>query len=183
MANGPQEIKIDASCIDYTDTDRVKLLVLNLNIPQHVVQEEQRFNEILRGAANFFQAHFARDELVFQVNASYTLWNRSTGQVRLWTGSFFPGANCPLSLSGPVFVTFERDAFPAAVKYCSSENRISDTYEIGIEDSKWSFLALKSIIVNFQTRVSSGHPFLLHYGMQNPSRGRRQRHVVIRWPW
>ena len=152
---GVDELKIDSTLIK-TD-NLLYLLMLNFNFPITHVNDRPRFERLLDVTNQYLTDMFRGSTLKYKINASYHLRHSETGDVRLFTGSFFMDRikiDKTLSLSGSEFLTYDVQTFKQNVINCTNERHIRSVLLWTDLSSKWVFDSVVSIIINVQATVS-----------------------------
>jgi hypothetical protein len=104
-----------------------------------------------------------------------------TGEERVWTGSFLAGSEQNCSLSGPLFLVYQRDSFLRVVRQSVTPENVEDCLSWKEADTEWQFSHLSSVIVCFQARLNVSHPFFHRFGIfpAAPGRADRRHHTVV----
>lgn len=175
---GRDLFKVDITQIEIEDTSRY-LALLNFNVPA----DRPDFDSCLLNVVSFLDRHFPAPQPVFtyQVTASYYLQKPDTGEERVWTGSFLAGSDQNCSLSGPLFLVYERNSFLRVVRQSVEPNNVTDCLTWREADTEWQFSRISSFIICFQTRLHVTHPFFQRFGIMPSARGRQERrhHTVV----
>ncbi len=80
-------LKVTALNIRHSEYKSERLVLYNVNVPVHLISNENVYNVIRDTIVHDFNNHSG---IYFQLSAVYTLVNRDTGDLRTWTGSFNP---------------------------------------------------------------------------------------------
>ncbi len=104
---GRDLFKVDITQIELQDTYSY-LALLNFNVPA----DQPDIDTCLLNIVGFLERHFPvpLPKFSYQVTASYFLQKPDTGEERVWTGSFLAGNDQNCSLSGPLFLLYERNS-------------------------------------------------------------------------
>jgi hypothetical protein len=155
------------------------LALLNFNIPA----DRPDFDGCLQNIVGFLDRHFHQPQprFTYQVTASYHLRKPDTGEERVWTGSFLAGSEQNCSLSGPLFLVYQRDSFLRVVRQSVTPENVEDCLSWKEADTEWQFSHLSSVIVCFQARLNVSHPFFHRFGIfpAAPGRADRRHHTVV----
>jgi hypothetical protein len=174
---GRDLFKVDITQIEVEDSYNY-LALLNFNVPA----DRPDIDTCLLNIVGFLERHFPvpLPRFSYQVTASYFLQKPDTGEGRVWTGSFLAGSDQNCSLSGPLFLLYERDSFLRVVRQSIEPNNVTDCLLWTNSDTEWQFSSVLSYIISFQTRLNVCHPFFGRFGIM-PSGPRRQRrhHTVV----
>ena len=142
--------KVDSTILQ-PYADRSRLVIYNINLPQHLLTSQDTLVPALERIKNLIEKDFEHLPVVYQVTASYILTHIETGQSKIWTGSFFAKNNSAALLSN--FQNFYANTF-VATSLVDLENINIKLRWNGI-DTKWEFEQLLSVIFNVQCTVPS----------------------------
>jgi hypothetical protein len=149
------------------------ILVSNINIPQEYLIQD--FDAILTRTHRFIVQEYTNiPNVQFQVCATYTLQNRTNGQIRTWTGSFNPRGNIHNTLNQ--FQPFGPNFF-ATVRQACSEDNIYQKLRIFHADTNWVFEQLVSIYINVQGVTHLHHPTISKRSLANCRRHGKTRRI------
>jgi hypothetical protein len=174
---GRDLFKVDITQIEVEDSYNY-LALLNFNVPA----DRPDIDTCLLNIVGFLERHFPvpLPRFSYQVTASYFLQKPDTGEGRVWTGSFLAGSDQNCSLSGPLFLLYERDSFLRVVRQSIEPNNVTDCLLWTNSDTEWQFSSVLSYIISFQTRLNVCHPFFGRFGiMPSGPRRQRQHHTVV----
>lgn len=177
MAN-ETDLRVDCTALYNLKRDNY-LIIMNVNYNYNIITNATLFREALQKTANFIETAVSdHGPVSYQVNASYYIRHQTTNDVRLFRGSFFLEGNKHLSLSGPIFIRFNRETFVNSVLQHSNLDRARQTLTWSDSDSKWTFDSVNSVIVSFQFSRSRLDPFVVQHQLVSPRHGRRKRRHV-----
>ena len=147
--------KVDSTILQ-PYADRSRLVIYNINLPQHLLTSQDTLVPALERIKNLIEKDFEHLPVVYQVTASYILTRIDTGQSKIWTGSFFAKNNSAALLSN--FQNFHADTF-VATSLVDLENIENKLRWNGV-DTKWEFEQLLSVIFNVQCKVPNTFDWL-----------------------
>lgn len=172
------EVKLDTTAVNLSPG--VFLCLLNFTMP--VATAPDRMDAELRRIASFVERNFPAGRVHYQVNATFRLVHNRTGDVRLFTGSFFPNRLQDISLSGEKFLPFDSATFANAVlRYVDLDHANRVLSRGAADETSWTFSEVVSFVFCLQVRLSENHAFLRTHNLisANRGRGRRRRHVTL----
>jgi hypothetical protein len=156
MSNSWDVFKVTALSIRHSETKSERLVLYNVNLPVHLIPNENVYNVIRDTIVHDFDNN---PGIYFQLSAVYTLVNRDTGDLRTWTGSFNPRNRQPSQLS--THRRFEADTFINFARANSSVEvalqKLTANSATAGNTSVWSLQDLKAIIFSFQCRLRPSH--------------------------
>jgi hypothetical protein len=170
------QFKIDIASLE--DGPVARLVLYNVNLPRRLWQDEQSLVRIRDIVTRDFGEVAG---VYFQLSATYTLANRETGEIRIWSGSFNPRNRDISELTS--HSTFEPDTFVEFVLAHSSPEWVHDKLNAGVTAGKtsvWVLDEVKSIVISFQGRLGNRHSLFSRYPSLNWWRRSRRRNVVAR---
>lgn len=179
-----QDFSLDgAAILDYYHPEQ-RIIVYNVNIPKDRAQNLQVYETILGQVITDFPPQHGDKVLVplyFQISAVYTLIHQTTGEERIWQGSFSPRARNLGQVTA--FRPLDTDTFVQYALVHCEPNRVLHQldYRIQGKESVWSVGELLSVIISIQATVKLSHPiFQRHIAFHHDERdlrpsGRGQR--------
>ena len=163
---GRNELKVDALCVPLNENNPRSdyIIIYNINIPIRYFLDPEEATRVLNRVNVLLQTHFYNVQTSFQITASYQLRHTTTGELRIWTGSFNARNNAPAQLSG--FELFDHTTFVQV-----SLDHIEDLEDrlTLLEETKWVLNQVISIIFNVQSKVKFNHATIGEF----PNAGRR----------
>lgn len=175
---GRDLFKVDITRVAIEGTNS-HLALLNFNVPA----DHPNFDNCLLNIQTFLERHFPppQPRLTYQVTASYYLRKPDTEEERVWTGSFVAGSEQNCSLSGRLFLVYNRATFLRTVRQSVLPENVEDCLSWKDVDTEWQFSHVSSFIVCFQARINVTHPFFLRFGMLPDTSGRSERrhHTLV----
>ena len=161
MSNSWDIFKVTAAIIRHSETQSERLVLYNINLPVHLISNENVYNVIRDTIVRDFDNNSG---IYFQISAVYTLVNRDTGDLRTWTGSFNPRNRQPSQLS--THRRFEADTFINFARANSSVEvalqKLTANFATAGNTSVWSLQDLKAIIFSFQCKLHASHRLFQH---------------------
>ena len=158
------EEKVDALLVP-TDTRNKLLAIYNVNVPFNLFDTQEDTLQVLERVKNLLVRDFSNAVATFQLTASYLLVHKTTGELRIWSGSFYPRGNAPAYLSA--FKKFHPDTFVQYGLDCldNVEHTLLNWPNRG--DTSWVLQEVISIIFNVQSLVSNEHPLIRKFPGNN----------------
>ena len=174
---GSHHLKVDQTVLPLHNN--FFLLVSNINIPERFIgQVRPILDRIVQFITNDYGN--AASSIDYQLTASYTLRNTNTGELRTWTGSFYPTGNDRASITP--FRTY-RPNFVHTVSQDLQWHNITNKLQFNQLDSVWKFESLISVIVNFQGKIAHNHHvFHTKRHWANNRRRRKRTHLTFHLP-
>jgi len=167
-----EDLKLDATVLEL---ENQLLVIYNANIPAYLCADENERREALIRIANLFATDFTK-QCFYQVTASFTLRNKGTGEIRLWTGSFSPRGNFHAQLSA--FEEFNHNTFvQTALRQTSN---VASRLSWRGHDTLWTFDDLKSVIISAQCKLNRDDGLFLKRNFF-PHRKRKHERISIRF--
>jgi hypothetical protein len=161
MSNSWDVFKVSTLRIRHSETNSERLVSYNINLLVHLIPNENVYNVIRDTIVHDFDNSSG---IYFQISAVYTLVNRDTGALRIWTGSFNPRNHQPSQLS--THQCFEADNFINFARANSSVEvalqKLTANSTTAGKTSVWSLQDLKAIIFSFQCRLRPNHRLFQH---------------------
>jgi hypothetical protein len=154
-----ESFKVTALSIRHSETKSVRLVLYNVNVPVHLISNENVYNVIRDTIVRDFNNNSG---IYFQLSAVYTLVHRDTGDLRTSTGSFNPRNRQPSRLMKHRH--FEPDTFIDFARANSSIEVVLQklTANYAADGQTWSLQDLKSIIFSFQCKLRASHRLFQH---------------------
>ena len=174
---GSHHLKVDQTVLPLQNN--FYLLVSNINIPERFIDQVQ---PILGRIVQFISNDYgnATPSIDYQLTASYTLRNTNTGELRTWTGSFYPTGNDRACITP--FRTYNSN-FIANVSLDLQRQNIFNKLQFNQLDSAWKFESLISIIINVQAKITHNHHvFFSKRHFANYQRRRKRSHLTFHLP-
>lgn len=165
-----------------SEDGRNVILLLNFNLPSEIVEDRQtELPHRLREIANFLDQNFGPADIYYQLSASYWLQHRVSQNRRRWVGSFFARDTSAASITGAIFLHFNKNTFVPQGLHSLALPNIVSSLTVNFADSAWHFAELIAVIVNCQLVVPVTHPFVVHHGLMSVQRRQRRarRHVTL----
>ena len=163
---GRSDLKVDALCVPLNENNPRSdyIIIYNINIPIRYFFDPTEATRVLQRVNVLISGDFFNVPASFQITASYQLRHTTTGELRIWTGSFNARNNAPAQLSG--FELFDHTTFVQ-----TSLEHIEDLEErlTLFEETKWVLHQVISIIFNVQSKVKFNHGTIGEF----PNAGRR----------
>jgi hypothetical protein len=162
------DLKVDATSI--SSEDQQVIVIYNVNVPVDLVNPDT-----LHRVKTFLQDEFGRNQVLFQLTATYVIKNNVTGEEKVWKGSFFARDNALAQLSDFVnlrrvnFVPFVQNIWRTAAEKLNWQGL----------DTSWTFQNLVSLVINAQTRLGENDRLLFRRQLIN---GEKRRHVTFELP-
>jgi hypothetical protein len=174
-------IQVNATTITVKTNHNIneKLAIIHLKLPIEQVRNLNVYNVQLVKIKQFLLAEFLNNlhALTFEISATYNLVHETTGDIREFTGSFYPGSTTPASMTNNMFLNFEYNSFENVVKRYTNEDRARRILQQFDPDTKYQFHSLTSFIINVQIILPENHQFLINRRLTHVNPRRRQRHV------
>jgi hypothetical protein len=150
------------------------LVFYNINIPEAIVNNNIERRAVLERVKNLLIRDFRRENVVYQICASYYLKHIDTNEEIIWTGSFFAKNNNPSRLLG--FQVFDVTHF-VDICFNATEN-VDEKFRNNNFDTKWQYDRLISVIINIQGQVFGNDPIIRKRNLQLNAR----RHTTFFLP-
>ena len=157
MSNSWDVFKVTAASIRHSETQSERLVLYNINLPVHLISNENVYNVIRDTIVRDFDNNSG---IYFQISAVYTLVNRDTGDLRTWTGSFNPRNPQPNQLT--THRRFEPDTFIDFAPANSSIEVVLQRLTANHVADEKTWLLLNSIVFYFQCKLRASHRLFQH---------------------
>jgi len=151
---GSDRFKVDGTAVlNKNDTVTV---IYNINIPKIIAENNQSRLNALETVNNLLRRDFQTTPVYMQITASYLLVHTTTGEERIWTGSFWSRGNSPAEIAA-----FDRVNYDTFVQ--NTFRNSADVHHVlrwvGRE-TNWRFESLISLILNCNCKVSKNDDIL-----------------------
>lgn len=183
-----QLVKVDLTALPFVEASYLVFINFTLSV------QECEDRAILALCAQLIEEYLQRHVLTagvsvgFQITASFKLTHSDTGETKLFTGSFFNTSSVMNSLSGNQFFPYRPESFRRHIlNYANPQQAAQKLLQLAADlDTHWQFEQLVSIIINAQSVLPQGHPFVRLHRLDNivnrHGRRRTRAHVTTYLP-
>jgi len=154
------------------------LCVLNFTIPLVVAQTNPQ--PVLQHIADYIFENFEGKNPVYSLNASFKLIKTSNGDIRIFTGSFYPNALSEMTLTGDEFIKFRFATFlPELTPLMTEEHARQKLTRVVSDETDWTFDSVVSFIISVQVMLPGNHQFIRAHDLVGVRRGRKRRQITL----
>lgn len=170
--------KLDCTSLPVSRGDQ--LCILNFSLSRDIAEREADLRRELNTIARFLATTFSRYRITYQLNCSFSLVHKATGDRRTFTGNFFPNSQQSTSLSGDVFRLFVFDRFVQDIfPFFDFGAAARLLLQVVNDETDWVFHDIVSFILSVQTILPDDHAFLRRHELTHPRAKKQRRHVTL----
>jgi len=141
------DLKVDAMSMQMENS--AYLILYNVNVPANLLEDQVQKRASFERVAELLASDFERNDVQYQITASYILKHKETGAERFWSGSFFAKEDSPAVLLD--FQRFNRLNFVDTA--LAATQNVNDKLAWRGRETVWAFSQLESLIFNAESKV------------------------------
>ena len=156
------------------------IFLTNVNVPARYLDHADT-RQTFERLGDFIRTEYARAENIqYQLTSAYELRHSTTGQIRLFHGTFHPAGNATAALTE--FRPLGADFVDHALEHLTLR-KIFAKLDFPDLDTSWVIHRVRSVIVNIQAIAERDHEAILRRNLQSSRSSRRSRtHVSYYLP-